>query len=87
MNGSPRLVVLLVLVCACVPDLSSQPLRRDYLREKMDANAAQSFGCEKVEFQFGRTEQRSGAWFDYYLAAGCGGTSDYVTQLQISDKR
>jgi hypothetical protein len=79
--------VLLALACGCAPNLSTQPLRLDYLRALMRSNAEQAFGCAEIDFQFARSEQRSGAWFDYYVAKGCGGTSDYVTQLKMNAEK
>ena len=73
-------------VAGCAPNLSTQPRRQDYLKDHVNDNVQKTFNCESTVLRFQRTEQRSGDWYDYYVAEGCGQRSDYVTQVSQTNE-
>lgn len=78
-------LVCLVFV-GCAPKLETPQDRRDYLRSMVDDDLRKSFGCAEVGLRLERTEQRSGDWYDYYFASGCGHRSAYVTRTSLTNQ-
>ncbi len=76
----------LATAAGCAPNLMTQVRRQDFLKDNVDDNVRKTFGCETVRLRFQRTEQRSGDWYDYYIAEGCGRRSDYVTMLSQTNE-
>ncbi len=79
------LAAAVALTIGCAPNLTTQTRRQDYLQSRVDDNVEKAFGCDRVTLRFQRTEQRSGDWYDYYTAEGCGRRSDYVTRVSQQD--
>ncbi len=63
--------------------MKTQPDRRTYVKSKIEESLANVLKCHAATLTFVRTEDKGGEFYDYYMAEGCGLSTEYMTLVKV----